>query len=51
MTQNYILTHLTLSATDIAALHNPFALFPSSRLRIRDGVKTEPIITQGNQTI
>lgn len=36
---------------DRAALHNPFALFLSSRLHIRGGVKTEPIITQGNQAI
>lgn len=42
---------MTLLTTDRAALHNPFALFPSSRLHIREGVKTEPIITQGNQAI
>lgn len=43
--------HPTLSTTDRTALHNPFALFLSSRLHIREGVKTEPIITQGNQAI
>lgn len=30
---------------DTAALHNPFTLFHSYRLHIREGVKTEPIIT------
>lgn len=43
--------HLTLLTMDRAALHNPFALFLSSRLHIREGVKTELIITQGNQAI
>lgn len=36
-------------ATD--ALHNPFAPSLSSRLRVREGVKCEPIITWGNQAI
>lgn len=43
--------HLTVSTMDRAALHNSFALLLSSRLHIREGVKTEPIITQGNQAI
>lgn len=36
---------------DRAAFHNPLALFFSSCLHIREGVKTELIITQGNQAI
>lgn len=43
--------HLTLKTMDRAALHNPFAQFVSSRLHVREGVKTEPIITLGNQAI
>lgn len=43
--------HLTQLITDRAALHNSFALLPSSHLHIREGVKSEPIITQGNQAI
>lgn len=43
--------HLTPQTMDRAALHNPFAGLLSSRLHISEGVKTEPIITQGNQAI
>lgn len=46
-----ILMNLTQSSMDRAALHNPFGLFLSARLHFKEGVKTEPIITKGNQAI
>lgn len=48
------LTCLILWTVCGAALHEPFALRLSLSLPVYtegDGVKTEPIITQGNQTV